>query len=121
MSSHGPAYLPKKFSEAVSTTLVVDPASRLSPCGRDGPVQCASPPVVVPYPAPADQVVEEDQRDDDERDGIDDLAGPGTGGREIALEERCRDSHEQRDPDGDRQVPEPGGDDGGERRGDEQW
>ena len=29
----GPAYLPKRPSEAVSTTLVVEPASRLSPWG----------------------------------------------------------------------------------------
>ena len=33
MSSSGPAYLPKKPSDAVSTTLLVEPASRLSPCG----------------------------------------------------------------------------------------
>ena len=33
MSRSGPAYLPMKLSDAVSTTLLVEPARRLSPCG----------------------------------------------------------------------------------------
>jgi hypothetical protein len=31
MSNRGPAYLPTKLSDAVSTTLLVEPARRLSP------------------------------------------------------------------------------------------
>ena len=39
----------------------------------------------------ASQAVDEHHGDDDERNGIDDLARPGAGRREITLDERCGD------------------------------
>ena len=104
MSRNGPAYLLISPSDPDSSALLVEPASLLSPWGVMARSSAPPDPLDVAHASPTHEAVEQHDRDDDEGDGVNDLARPLAGRGEVPLGQGGGDAHEEADADRDGQA-----------------